>query len=174
MGHIEYGAVENCSNSATVTSATTYAGGVVGYFTGTSTFNKEINSYNTGDISGAGIGIGGVVGNLSGGVTSKVENCYNTGNVTNTAGLTGGIVGRQASGLIRNCYNIGTVTGVGEYTGTIVGRVISGTAPANCYYLADSETDTLDGTTAKTAAQFASGEVTWLLNGSTDEGELVW
>ena len=147
---------------------------MVGYFTGTSTFNNVINSFNTGDISGAGIGIGGVVGNLSGGVTSKVENCYNTGNVTNTAGLTGGIVGRQASGLIRNCYNIGTVTGVGEYTGTIVGRVISGTAPANCYYLADSETDTLDGTTAKTAAQFASGEVTWLLNGSTDEGELVW
>ena len=174
VGHIEYGAVENCSNSATVTSATTYAGGVVGYFTGTSTFNNVINSFNTGDVSGAGIGIGGVVGNLSGGVTSKVENCYNTGNVTNTAGLTGGIVGRQASGLIRNCYNIGTVTGVGEYTGTIVGRVISGTAPANCYYLADSETDTLDGTTAKTAAQFASGEVTWLLNGSTDEGELVW
>lgn len=35
----------------------------------------------------------------------------------------------------------------------------------NCYYLSDSETDDFDGTTFKTADQFASGEVCYLLNG---------
>lgn len=34
----------------------------------------------------------------------------------------------------------------------------------NCYYLSDTETDTLSGTTCKSADQFASGEVCWLLN----------
>ena len=42
----------------------------------------------------------------------------------------------------------------------------------NCFYL-DTCGAAGEGT-AKTEAQFASGEVAWLLNGSTDEGELVW
>lgn len=40
----------------------------------------------------------------------------------------------------------------------------------NSYYLADSES--ADG--GKTAAQFASGEVAYLLNGSVSTGDLVW
>ena len=43
----------------------------------------------------------------------------------------------------------------------------------NCYYLDTSETDNLDGTIFKTAEQFASGEVTYLLNGSKSEGDMV-
>lgn len=39
----------------------------------------------------------------------------------------------------------------------------------NCYYLSDSETDSFDETTAKTAEQFASGEVCYLLNGGKSD-----
>ena len=42
----------------------------------------------------------------------------------------------------------------------------------NCYYLADSETDEIEGTTCKTADQFKSGEVAYLLSQGT-EGS-VW
>ena len=42
----------------------------------------------------------------------------------------------------------------------------------NSYYLSDTETDRFEGTVAKTAEQFASGEVAYLLNG--DQSELVF
>ncbi|MCD8132697.1 MAG: hypothetical protein LUE19_02450 [Clostridiales bacterium] len=47
----------------------------------------------------------------------------------------------------------------------------------NCYYDSDlisAQGTAADGTTAKTAAQFASGEVTWLLNGGVTDGTQVW
>ncbi|MBB5266430.1 hypothetical protein HNP82_003587 [Catenibacillus scindens] len=37
-----------------------------------------------------------------------------------------------------------------------------------------SDDGTSENVAAKTAAEFASGEVTWLLNGSTSEGTLAW
>ena len=174
VGHVEYGTVEYSSNSASITAGGTYVGGVVGYFTATSTFNNVVHCFNTGDVSGSGQSAGGVVGSFSGGATSKIENCYNTGNVSNTASLTGGILGRQQTGKVVNCYNTGTVTGTGDYNGGICGNVLKGEKPTNCYYLADTETDALDGTTFKTEAQFASGEVAYLLNGSKVGESVVW
>ena len=93
----------------------------------------------------------------------------NIGNVTGTDKRIGGIIGRNASKFVENCYNTGTVTSTGENTDTVGGvcGLNSSNYLTNCYYLADSETDKLDGTTFKTAAEFASGEVAYLLNGST-------
>ena len=45
---------------------------------------------------------------------------------------------------------------------------------ADCYYLADSETDDIEGTTYKTANQFKSGEVCYLLNNGTTNGTQTW
>ena len=63
-------------------------------------------------------------------------------------------------GTIENCYNTGTVSG-GSNVGSVCGNN-DGTI-TNCYYLAKSETDSIDGTTFKTTDQFAGGEVAYIL-----------
>ena len=102
--------------------------------------------------------IGGVVGKNNG----TVENCYNTGNVVGDKWV-GGVCGYN-DGTNNNCYNTGKVTGA-TYVGDVCGQNKGGTL-TNCYYLADSETNNNDGTFGKTAEQFASGEVAYLLNDS--------
>ena len=152
------GTVENCYGTGTV-SGNTDVGGVVGYHVGTIT-----DCYNTGSVIGSEY-IGGVVGcNKDGTMT----NCYNTGTVSGNNYI-GGVVGYNY-GTVMNCHNTGSVSCSGRSSGGVVG---GGTgAVTNCYYL-DTCGASGDGT-AKTADQFASGEVAYLLNGSTSEGELVW
>ena len=136
-------------------------GGVCGHNDGTIT-----NCYNAGNLTvieslGA---IGGICGYNGGTVT----NCYNTGTVTATGSVAsvGGVCGSSIA-PISNCYNIGTVTATssdadisgicGYYFGPI----------KNCYYLADTE----DENGGKTAAQFASGEIAYLLSLGCSTGE---
>ena len=145
-----------------------YAGGVVG-----SVKDGTVeNCWNEATVVG-GISAGGVVGSSNSNVT--ISNCYNKGSITATKNYAAGICVTSGYGItIRNCYNAGTVKG-----GSGTYPIYSETATAeNCYYLADSETDSKDGTTFKTADQFASGEVAYLLNGSTStpaEGStLTW
>ena len=115
------------------------------------------NCYNAGTISAENGFVGGLVSNNFG----SVINCYNTGNITADGRTGGGVVAwNRSSGIIKNCYSTGTLTG-GDMNGVVEDN--SGTVE-NCYYLADSETDNLNGTTFKTAEQFASGEVCYLLN----------
>ena len=71
----------------------------------------------------------------------------------------GGVCGYSAS-PISNCYNIGTVTATGS-DADISGICGYNFGPVtNCYYLADTE----DENGGKTTAQFASGEVAYLLS----------
>ena len=95
-----------------------------------------------------------------------IENCYNTGTI-NESYSAGGIAFIN-HGIITNCHN------TGEISGNYVGGVVfdNGSTIENCYYLADDETDELDGTTAKNEEQFASGEVAYLLQG--EQEEQVW
>lgn len=78
----------------------------------------------------------------------------------------GGVCGCSIA-PISNCYNIGTVTA------TSSGADISGICGynfgpiKNCYYLADTE----DENGGKTAAQFASGEIAYLLSQGCTVGE---
>ena len=139
-------------------------GGVCGNNSGTIT-----NCYNAGNLTAieSSATIGGICGYNNGGT---IANCYNTGTVTATGSVAsvGGVCGCSIE-LISNCYNIGTVTATssdadisgicGYYFGPI----------KNCYYLADTE----DENGGKTADQFASGEVAYLLNGSKSEGDTV-
>ena len=68
--------------------------------------------------------------------------------------------------MVSNCYNTGGITGEEDFVGAVVDTVCEVT---NCYYLADEEVTATEGITVKTAAQFASGKVTYLLNdGKTD------
>ena len=140
-----------------------HVGGVCGNNAGTIT-----NCYNAGNLTAAiesHADIGGICGYNNGGT---VTNCYNTGTVTATGSVAfvGGVCGCSIE-LISNCYNIGTVTAAssdadisgicGYYFGPI----------KNCYYLADTE----DENGGKTAAQFVSGEVAYLLSQGCTVGE---
>ena len=131
-----------------------HVGGVCGNNAGTIT-----NCYNAGNLTAieSSATIGGICGYNNGGT---IANCYNTGTVTatGTVASVGGVCGCSTE-LILNCYNIGTVTAASS------GADISGICGynfgpiKNCYYLADTE----DENGGKTAAQFASGEIAYLL-----------
>ena len=138
-----------------------FVGGVCGRNDGTIT-----NCYNAGNLTAieSSAAIGGICGYNGGTIT----NCYNTGTVTATGPVAsvGGVCGYSIA-PISNCYNIGTVTATssdadisgicGYYYGPI----------KNCYYLADTE----DENGRKTTAQFASGEIAYLLSQGCTVGE---
>ena len=149
----------------------TTVGGVVGR-----NVNGTVqNCYNTGSVSGND-DVGGVVGSNAG----TVQSCYNTGSVSGNT-YVGGVVGANNSqGIVQNCYNTGSVSG-NYHVGGVAGFNID-TLP-NCYYLSGCATDRTGtkqfgvgdsvqgGTKAdvagqtepRTAEQFASGEVAYLL-----------
>ena len=140
-----------------------FVGGVCGRNDGTIT-----NCYNAGNLTAieSSATIGGICGYNSGTVT----NCYNTGTVTATGQVAsvGGVCGCSTAPIL-NCYNIGTVTATSSST-DISGICGYNFGPVtNCYYLADTE----DENGGKTTAQFASGEVAYLLSQgcSTEEGD---
>ena len=105
--------------------------------------------------------VGGVCG-----LAVTIENSYNTGVVSGN-NYVGGVCGYAVT--IKNSYNTGDVSGNGN-VGGVCGYSYENTI-TNCYYLADSETDSLDGTTFKTAAQFKSGEVAYFLQNGQTEGD---
>ena len=138
-----------------------FVGGVCGRNDGTIT-----NCYNAGNLTviESSATIGGICGYNSGTVT----NCYNTGTVTATGQVAsvGGVCGCSTA-PISNCYNIGIVTAtssdadISGICGYCFGPI------KNCYYLADTE----DENGGKTAAQFASGEIAYLLSQGCTIGE---
>ena len=132
-----------------------HVGGVCGNNAGTIT-----NCYNAGNLTAieSSATIGGICGYNNGGT---VANCYNTGTVTATGPVAsvGGVCGCSIA-PISNCYNIGTVTATSS-DADISGICGYNFGPVkNCYYLADTE----DENGGKTTAQFASGEVAYLLS----------
>ena len=139
-----------------------HVGGVCGNNAGTIT-----NCYNAGNLTAieSSATIGGICGYNNGGT---VTNCYNTGTVTATGSVAsvGGVCGCSIA-PISNCYNIGTVTATSS-SADISGICGYNFGPIkNCYYLADTE----DENGGKTAAQFASGEIAYLLSQGCTVGE---
>ncbi len=127
-----------CYNTATITSSgALQAAGIVGYITsGTVT-----NCYNTGKISGASEGSGGIVGyslpNTTFGAVT-ISNCYNYGSVSGYAA--GGIVGLASATNyktnIQNSYNVGAVSTTNSSSGSAGGISATGGSAllSNCYY----------------------------------------
>lgn len=161
-----YGELQNCSNSSTV-SGNRIAGGVCGY---TYSGGTVINCKNTGSVRGTNI-LGGVCGANG----SNITNCFNKGTVSGQYEV-GGVCGANRSN-ITNCFNEGTVSG--QYNlGGVCGVSYSGTI-TNCYYLENTATGGIEGKDVPGKAEkmsiehFESGEVAWLLNGK-GLGEQVW
>ena len=170
---INYGELQNCSNSSTVISNDTYldgTGGVCGRSYGTVRDCK-----NTGSVSGKGDCVGGVCGYNN---KIGIENCFNTGSVSGQK-YVGGVCGfNQRNGKIENCFNTGSVNGKGDYVGGVCGGSNGGTT--SCYYLSDTATGGINGkdvsgsAEGKSIEQFKSGEVAYLLAEAEALGEQVW
>ena len=159
--------------------------GIFGLSSGTIKNIKIMNSYFSGASN---------VGSVCGYNKGFISGCYNTGTVNGKNGTIGGICGQFTGGTITNCYNTGIVSGTSNYVGGVCGYVSYSNLLTNCYYLTGCATDgngvvqngigylvlgsttadTENCTTAKNTEQFASGEVCYLLNGSTSEGTLTW
>ena len=115
----------------------------------------------------------GLVGYLGNGGAIKDLTLGETCSVTGGE-YVGGICGSN-NNTITNCYNTGAVTTAGKYLGGICG--MSNGSITNCYWLDTACNKGVGsgsgGVTAKTAEEFASGEVAYLLNGSSSDSP-VW
>ena len=161
------GIISNCYNVGTISSSLgNKTGGVCGYSNGIIT-----NCYNRGIVSGN-IAVGGVCGHS---FDSSLSNCYNIGAVSGTNNV-GGVCGYAEKVSITHCYNTGAVNGE-QYVGGLCGIASYGSL-SNCYYLSDPNIQGIGygsgEAIAKTAEQFASGEVAWLLNGSEAGENPAW
>ena len=121
--------------------------------------------------------VGGVCGHHSYG---EISNCYSASTVSGSLSV-GGVCGHHSYGEISNCYSAGAVSATSNFVGGVCGTNSSGSI-SNCYF--DSEkcdkkaiglnSGTSTNNKGKTTAEFASGEVCYLLNGSKSDGTLAW
>ena len=169
------GTVTDCKNTGSVRGSSNWIGGVCG-----GNYSTITNCFNTGTVNGN-MFVGGVCGiNYS---NSTITNCFNAGSVSGNW-YVGGVSGSNYSNsTITNCFNTGTVSGE-KNVGGVCGINYSNSTITNCYYLSDTATGGIKGedksgsAEKKSLEQFNSGEVAWLLNGSTSvpaEGKtLAW
>ena len=157
-----------CANYGNVTASSYTAGGLVGYFeSGTI---KDCANY--GDITGTS-NVGNLIGNAQ---SCNLNNVLGTGNVTATsdterAGLLVGHINNSsstASGIL--AYNSSSKLTINKTEQTDDAVKAIGLGSLN-YPDGKNEADVIK---AFTAEQLNSGEVAYLLNGSTSEGKLVW
>ena len=179
---MNYGTIKDCKNTGSVSGSVDDTGGVCGViYSGTIE-----NCLNEGAVSGTtnpNNFFGGVCGENSG----TIKNCYNTGNVSvNNVTCIGGVCGEN-SGTVTSCFNTGLI-GTGSFIGGICGKNGVNSSTTNCYYDSNIYSGDAIGynqngnvgedVMGKTTAQFKSGEVAWLLNGSrsegTEENPLAW
>lgn len=189
VGESNGGKITNVSSyvniSNTENSTLNHIGGVVGSINKVETvvekctFNGNIVINNSHDC------IGGVVGYTDDG--GKINNCANLGSVSDTkaGAYVGGILGykNRTAPSITNCYNYGTVSNNGNTNccGAIIGWARKNENISNNYYLSTScdkafgsnSTSGLNAT-SKTKDQFASGEVTYLLNNKVTDDTQAW
>ena len=167
------GIIENSFNEGTVSGTgdnVQQVGGVCGYNNGT------IKScYNTASVSGQN-SVGGVCGFNSRGI---ITNCFNEGTVSGQT-FVGGVCGNGCGVTTTNCFNGGIVSGQSHVSGVCGYDYNYDGTLTNCYYLSDTAKGGINGkdvsgkAEGKSIEQFKSGEVAYLLNGSTSEGELAW
>lgn len=193
---INGGTVRNCVNSGTVI-AYSNVGGVCGEnitYVSYGYHGTITDCYNTGTVKGTGkdASVGGVCGsNYTEGTAEKlslITGCYNTGAVSGTGSGThvGGVCGYNRNSTITGCYSTGAVSGTGNVGGVCGGNYAydfeftEQSTVNNCYYNTDTysgsavgnNTGTVGDVLGKTAREFASGQVAYLLNGNSSSG--IW
>ena len=160
--------ITSCANYGVVTGTENSVGGIAGYFTS----GTIQNSANYGDVTGT-IYVGNLIGEAD---YCKLNNVLGTGNVTATsdtksAGLLVGSINNSsstASGILAYNSSAKLTINKTEQTDGAVKAIGQGFLT---YPEGKNEADVIK---AFTAEQLNSGEVAYLLNGSTSEGELAW
>lgn len=185
--------LENCENHSSV-KGTSDVGGIAG----SSTYKNIKCCTNYGTVENNNSSIGGIIGNAD---RPSIEDCANYGKITSTGWLVGGIAGQTLINCsIQNVFSYGDVTNTNDNPGIIIGRVhgtltAKGIVTYNKEALLNNSSENIkivgsgsltfedgkveaDVVKAFTKQQIKSGEVAWLLNGSTStpaEGSiLVW
>ena len=184
--------ISNCKNHAIV-NGEFYVGGVVGLYNGSN--NYSITSCaNYGVVTGTGNSVGGIAGEFGSGT---IQNCANYCDITG-ADIVGNLIGDGSICNLNNVLGTGNViaTSDTERAGLLVGRIINSSSTASGILAYSSSAKlTINGTVqtgeavkaigegsltypekikAFTLEQLKSGEVAYLLNGSTSEGKLAW
>ena len=115
---------------------------------------------------------------------ATIQNCYVVGSsIAATRRIAGTVCGANYGGTIEDCYECGNTVTAHERIGHLVGdnhndydyNPMTGIV-TNCYsdtQLAGTQGGTVNGGGVKDAEEFASGEVAYLLNGSTSEN-VIW
>ena len=183
------GYANNCVNHATVKGKNN-VGGLFGFYSRTG--NTITACANYGNVTATGYDIGGLVGYVASGT---IQDCANYGDVEGITRIAG-IAAFVDYGKIQNvfCYGSINVKNDTQYVGIACGNSTNGTIEGMVAYYNGAKL-TVNGQVQKTRAfggnkisedkaqgynteQIASGEVAWLLNGSTSvpaEGEtLAW
>ncbi len=176
VGAVIDGSVENCSFSGSVIGDGDCIGGIVGII-----FGEISGCSNFASVGGNGYNVGGIAG-----CAENIRYCYNQGSVTSAGrnaavgGIAGEIDDNYASVTVYSCYNTGALSATGNNSGVggIVGYVYidAGAVTIDKVYYLDSTAEQgigeassdageklTDNSIAKTADEFASGEVAYLL-----------
>ena len=182
-GLAKYATIENCHNSGVVSGVM-----CIGGLCGKNQHGIVQSCSNKGKVISTDGITGGIVGNSYG----TVENCFNESTITSTATASriGGICGQMTEKApISNSYSVGTVNVTTEtsYVGVICGELMrTGHTISNCYYLPLGDMNAVGGyemqasesqvinVSSKTADEFKSGEVAYLLNNSKSDGTQAW
>ena len=185
--------IENCENRSSV-KGESYVGGIAGdyYYKNI----KRCTNYGTVEtVKNDSQRTGGIIGYANG---TSIEDCANYGKLTSKGWYYGGIAGEmRGNSSIQNVFSYGDMT----YTyapGIIIGYVdrnstltAKGIVAYNKEALLNNSSENIkivgtgsltfedgkeeaDVVKAFTKQQIKSGEVAYLLNGSTSEGELAW
>ena len=181
----------NCVNYATV-QGIQYIGGLCGYYSRSRTGNSMTACANYGNVTASSLRVGGLVGYFDSGT---IQDCANYGGVKGTDYIAG-MAGSVNKGKIQNVFSYGniSVTNKTQRVGMVFGYSYYGATEGMVAYYSgakltvNGQEQTVkafgysklseDNATGFTEAQLRSGEVAWLLNGSTSapaEGStLAW
>ena len=187
-GELSYANAYNCVNYATV-QGNYRVGGLFGYCS-----NKErsiTTCANYGNVTATGTDAGGLVGYF---ISGTIQDCANYGDVKGTERVAG-MAGYVSKGKIQNVFNYGNISATNSTdAGMAFGNSDNGTTEGMVAYYSGAKLNangqeitvkafgngkpSEDNATGFTEAQLRSGEVAWLLNGSTSvpaEGStLAW
>ena len=185
--------LENCENRSSV-KGESYVGGIAGDYSYKNI--KRCTNYGTVEtVKNNSQRTGGIIGYANG---TSIEDCANYGKLTSKGWYYGGIAGEmRGNSSIQNVFSYGDMTytyapgiiiGYVDRTSTLTAKgivaynkeVLQNNSSENIKIVGTGSLTFEDGkeeadvVKAFTLEQIKSGEVAYLLNGSTSEGELAW
>ena len=187
-GDLSYANAYNCVNYATV-QGNYRVGGLFGYCSNKKSSITTCANY--GNVTATSTDAGGLVGYF---ISGTIQDCANYGDVKGTERVAG-MAGYVSKGKIQNVFNYGNISATNSTdAGMAFGNSTNGTTEGMVAYYSGAKLNangqeitvkafgngkpSEDNATGFTEAQLRSGEVAWLLNGSTStpaEGNtLAW